>query len=114
LAQPRHFSARESEVLLYVAGQRVNLLLASSPAALQIDSLSGSGNFASRILRRGSFITVKICRKKIVILSLNSFILPNLHFVSGVLLISLRQDESLDSPYLARSAKADAIMPFIP
>ena len=28
--------------------------------------------------------------------------------------IFLRQDESLDSPCLARSAKADAIMPFIP
>ena len=38
----------------------------------------------------------------------------NLLFDSAVLLLFLRQDESLGSPYLARSAKADAIMPFIP
>jgi hypothetical protein len=35
-----------------------------------------------------------------------------LRFDPAVLFIFLRQDESLDSPYLARSAKADAIMPF--
>jgi hypothetical protein len=54
------FSARESEALLYVARKRVNLLLTSSPAALQIDPLSGSGDFAPMISRGESFITVKI------------------------------------------------------
>ena len=49
----------------------------------------------------------------IVILSANLFILLELHFISA-LFIFLRQDESLDSLYLARSAKADAIMPFNP
>jgi hypothetical protein len=63
---------------------------------------SGSEDFASRILRRGGFITVKICWTKIVILSPNLFILPGLHFGEAVLFIFLRQDESLDSPCLAR------------
>jgi len=40
--------------------------------------------------------------------------LSGLRFNPAVLFIFLRQDESLDSPYLARSAKADAIMPLIP
>jgi hypothetical protein len=47
-------------------------------------------------------------------LSANLFTLPTLRFDPAVLFVFLRQDESLDSPYLARSAKADAIMPFIP
>jgi hypothetical protein len=34
-------------------------------------------------------------------LSANLFTLPDLHFVAAVLIVFLRQDESLDSPYLA-------------
>ena len=74
----------------------------------------GSGEFASRILRAEHFHGENMKGKKAAILSANLFTLPGLHFDSAVLFIFLRQDESLDSPYLARSAKADAIMPFIP
>ena len=47
-AQSRSRCARDSVALLWVAGQRVNLLLALSPPALQIDSPPGSRSFALR------------------------------------------------------------------
>src|ERR1017187_4057392 len=62
----------------------------------------GSWDFASRILRRGALSRRRYEGQKVVILSPNLFILPGLHFVSAVLFIFLRQDESLDSPCLAR------------
>jgi hypothetical protein len=72
------------------------------PAALHIAPAARLRGFCLYDSASGSFITT------------NLFILPDLHFVSAVLLVFLRQDESLDSPCLARSAKADAIMPFNP
>ena len=44
--------ARESGVPLYIAGWRVNLLLASSPAALQIDPPTDDRELPLRIARK--------------------------------------------------------------
>jgi hypothetical protein len=49
-------------------------------------------------------------------LSVNLFTLPDLHFVSAVLFIFLRQDESLDSPHLAsigESRRDNALNPIM-
>jgi hypothetical protein len=75
---------------------------------------SGSGDFASRILRAEHFHGEKMKGKKAAILSANLFTLPGLHFDSAVLMVFLRQDESLDSPSSLESAQAGSIMPFIP
>ena len=59
-AQSRPSRARESSIPLYVAGRRVNLLLALFPSALQIDPPPGSGElllgFCARGKSRGRFI----------------------------------------------------------
>jgi|GEM_PF-3868509 hypothetical protein len=52
----------------------------------------------------------------IAILSANLFTRPDLHFVSAVLFIFLRQDESLDSPHLAsigESRRDNALNPIM-
>jgi len=52
----------------------------------------------------------------IAILSANLFTRPDLHFDSAVLFIFLRQDESLDSPYLAsigESRRDNALNPIM-
>ena len=99
---------------LCVAGRRVNVLLASSGCAPHCTRRPAPGilplGFCAGELYHGEDFE----GQKIVILPPNLFILADLHFILAVLLIFLRQDESLDSLYLARSAKADAIMPFIP
>ena len=74
----------------------------------------GSGDFASRILRAEHFHGEKMKGKKAAILSANLFTLPGLHFDSAVLMVFLRQDESLDSPSSLESAQAGSIMPSNP
>jgi hypothetical protein len=74
----------------------------------------GSGDFASRILRAEHFHGENMDGKKAAILSANLFTLPGLHFDSAVLMVFLRQDESLDSPSSLESAQAGSIMPSNP
>jgi hypothetical protein len=74
----------------------------------------GSGDFASRILRAEHFHSEKMKGKKAAILSANLFTLPGLHFDSAMLMVFLRQDESLDSPSSLESAQAGSIMPSNP
>ncbi len=74
----------------------------------------GSGDFASRILRAEHFHGENMDGKKAAILSANLFTLLGLHFDSAVLMVFLRQDESLDSPSSLESAQAGSIMPSNP
>ena len=74
----------------------------------------GSGDFASRILRAEHFHGENMDGKKAAILSANLFTMLGLHFDSAVLMVFLRQDESLDSPSSLESAQAGSIMPSNP
>ena len=66
------------------------------------------------ILRTEHFHGENMKGKKAAILSANLFTLPGLHFDSAVLMVFLRQDESLDSPSSLESAQAGSIMPSNP
>jgi hypothetical protein len=55
-ARSRKGRARDSKARLWVAGQRVNLLLALPPSALQIEPPPSSRSFAFRNLRTGVFM----------------------------------------------------------
>jgi hypothetical protein len=60
----------------------------------------GSGSLPFRILHTKDYHGEEI-KTKLAILAANLFNLLGLHFNSTVLLVFLRQDESLDSPCLA-------------